>query len=151
VRVRAHETATVVLTDSFSCHDPAGAGAMFDWFHGDVVVEDLQRQVLARDRLRVSGAAIAQRYPGITGTYASQGSLFIIRRRGEIAELVDVLRTATAGVDHVYAGASALPNGCGAWLRIMAEDAVGLRAAMTAAWQATRCLLTGRVPAPRRK
>jgi urease accessory protein len=151
VHVRAHESATVVLADSFSRHDPAGAGAVFDWFHGDVVVEDLQGQVLARDRLRVPGGAIAERYPGITGTYASQGSLFIIRRRGEIAELLGALRTATAGVEHIYAGASALPNGCGAWLRIMAQDAVGLRAAMTAAWQTTRCLLTGRVPAPRRK
>jgi urease accessory protein len=151
VRVRAHETATVVLADSFSCHDPAATGAKFDWLHGDIVVEDLQGQLLARDRLRVPGGAIAERYPGITGTYASQGTLFIIRRRGEIAELVDALRTATGEIDHIYAGASALPNGCGAWLRIMAQDAVGLRAAMTAAWQATRCLLTGRLPAPRRK
>lgn len=151
VRVRAHESATVVLTDSFSCHDPAGAGAMFDWFHGDVVVEDVRARVLARDRFRVFGAAIAERYPGVTGTYGSQGSLFVIRRRGELAELVDALRTATAGIDHIYAGVSALPNDCGAWLRILARDAVGLRAAMIAAWQATRSLLTGRVPAPRRK
>ncbi len=151
VRVRAHEGATIVLTDSFSSHDPAGTGATFDWFHGDVVVEDRQGRVLARDRVRVSGGAIVERCPGITGTYASQGSLFVIRRRGESTELVGALRTATAGIDGVYAGASTLPNGCGAWLRIMAQDAVGLRAAMTAAWQSTRFLLTDRVPAPRRK
>jgi urease accessory protein len=151
VRVRAHETATVVLSDSFSCHDPAGTGAMFDWFHGDVVIEDRQGRVLARDHVRVSGGAIAERRPGITGTYASQGSLFVIRRRGESTELVGALRTAMDGIDGVYAGASALPNGCGAWLRIMAQDAVGLRAAMTAAWQSARRLLTDRMPAPRRK
>jgi len=151
VRVRAHETATVVLTDSFSSHDPAGGGALFDWFDGDVVVEDAQGQVLARDRCRVPGAAIAGRYPGIAATYASQGSVFVVHRRVRTADLVDALRTATAGIDRVYAGASALPNGCGAWLRIMAEDAVGLRAATTAAWQSVRHLLTDRVPAPRRK
>ena len=150
VRVRAHESATVVLADAFSCHDPAGAGAMFDWFHGDVVVEDLQGRLLARDRFHVTGAAIGDRCPGITGTYASQASLFVIRR-GEVAALVDALRAATAEIDGVYAGASALPNGCGAWLRIMARDAVAVRAAMTAAWQAARRGLTGHVPAPRRK
>lgn len=150
VRVRAHESATVVLADAFSSHDPAGAGAMFDWFHGDVVVEDLQGRLLARDRFRVSGTAVAERCPGITGTYASQASLFVIRR-GEVAALVDALRAATAEIDGVYAGASALPNGCGAWLRIMARDAVAVRAAMTAAWQAARRRLTGHVPAPRRK
>jgi urease accessory protein len=151
VRVRAHESASVVLSDSFSCHDPAGAGAMFDWLRGDLVVEDLQGRVLARDRFRISGAAMAEGYPGITGTYASQGSLFVIRRQGDLAELIDALRTATADIGHIYAGVSALPNDCGAWLRILAQDAVGLRAAMAAAWQATRSLLTGRVPAPRRK
>jgi hypothetical protein len=33
----------------------------------------------------------------------------------------------------------------------MAADGVALRAAMTAAWQAVRRLLTGMTPAPRRK
>ena len=148
--VRAHQSATVIVTDSFSCHDPAGGGALFDWFHGDLVVRGWQGRVLARDRFRIPGTAVAGRYPGITAAYASQGSVFVIHS-GRTAELVDTLRTATAGIDHIYAGASALPNGCGAWLRIMAPDAVGLRAAMTAAWQSTRRLLTGRLPAPRRK
>jgi urease accessory protein len=150
VRVRVHESATVVLTDSFSSHDPTGVGAMFDWFHADVAIEDLQARVLARDRFRVSGAAVSERCPGITGTYASQGSFFVVRRGG-IAGLVDALRAATAEIDDIYSGVSALPNECGVWLRILARDAVALRAAMAAAWQATRSLLTGRVPAPRRK
>lgn len=150
VHVRAHETATVIVTDSFSCHDPAGGGAMFDWFHGDLVVQDWQGRVLARDRFRVPGTAVAGRYAGITAAYASQGSVFVIHR-GRTAELVDALRTATAGIDHIYAGASALPNGCGAWLRVMAIDAVGLRAATAAAWQSIRRILTGRLPSPRRK
>jgi urease accessory protein len=151
VHVRAHETATVVLADSFSCHDPAGRGTMFDWFRGEVVVEDLQERILARDRFRVSGADIAERCPGLTGAFATQGTLFVIHRQVRAADLVDALRAATAGIGQVYAGASELPNGCGAWLRILAADAVGLRAAMIASWQSVRLLLTGRLPAPRRK
>jgi urease accessory protein len=151
VRVRAHETATVVVADSFICHDPAGAGALFDRFDGDLRVEDLQGRLLMLDRFRVTGAIVADRWPGITGAAATQGSLFVIRRQGPANALGDALRHAAGNVVHGYAGASELPNGCGAWLRVMAADGVALRAAMTAAWQAVRETLTGRTPAPRRK
>lgn len=151
VRAQVADTATVILADSFSRHDPAGTGATFDWFHGDVAVEDRQGRALARDRFRIAGADVAARRPGITGGHATLGTLFVIRRGEGAGALVDALRAATAALGDVYAGASTLPNGCGAWLRIMAADAVALRAAMTAAWQSVRHLLTGRVPAPRRK
>jgi len=150
-RVRAHETATVVVADSFICHDPAGAGAMFDRFNGDLRVEDLQGRLLMLDRFRVTGAIVADRWPGITGAAATQGSLFVIRRQGPANALGDALRHAAGNVVHGYAGASELPNGCGAWLRVMAADAVALRAAMTSAWQAVRETMTGQTPAPRRK
>jgi len=149
--VRAHAAATVVVADSFICHDPAAAGAMFDRFQADLRVEDPQGRLLMLDRCRTAGAVVADRRPGITGAFAAQGGLFVIQRQGASSALVDALRTATTGVADVYAGASELPNGCGAWLRVMAADAVALRAAMTAAWQAVRRALTGRTPAPRRK
>jgi urease accessory protein len=151
VRIRAHEAATVVVADSFMCHDPAGAGAMFDRFNGDLRVEDLQGGLLMLDRFRVTGAMVADRRPGITGAVATQGSLFVIQRQGPANALVDALRHAAGDIAHSYAGASELPNGCGAWLRVMAADGVALRAAMTAAWQAARETLTGQTPAPRRK
>ena len=111
---------------------------MFDWFHGEVVIEDLQDRILARDRFRLAGADIAARCPGLTGGFATQGSLFVIHRQGRAAELVEALRSATAEIAQVYSGASELPSGCGAWLRILAADAVGLRTAMTAAWRSER-------------
>jgi urease accessory protein len=151
VRVRAHETATVVVADSFICHDPAGVSAMFDRFNSDLRVEDLQGRLLMLDRFRVTGAVVADRRPGITGAFAAQGGLFVIQRQGASSALVDALRNATADIAAVYAGASELPNGCGTWLRVMAADGVALRAAMMAAWQAVRETLTGRTPAPRRK
>jgi hypothetical protein len=61
------------------------------------------------------------------------------------------LRRATADAADVYVGASDLPNGCGAWLRVMAADAIALRTTLVAAWQAARQTLTGQIPAPRRK
>lgn len=151
VRIRAHETATVIVADSFICHDPAGCGAMFDRFDGVLRVEDPPGRLLMLDRFRATGAILADHRPGITGPFAAQGGLFVIQRLGASSALVDALRNAISDIADVYAGASELPNGCGAWLRVMAADGVALRAAMTAAWQAVRQTLTGRVPSPRRK
>ena len=151
VRIRAHETATVIVSDSFICHDPAGGAAMFDLFHGGLRVEDLQGRLLMLDRVRVGGALVAGRRPGITGGFATQGSLFVIQRQGAASALVDVLRNTAADMPHVYAGASELPSGCGAWLRVLAADGSALRAAMSTAWQAVRQTLTGQTPALRRK
>lgn len=150
VRIRAQESATVVVADSFICHDPAASGAMFDWFHGDLTVENGDGVVLAMDRFRVTGDVVAGAAPGITGRFGAQGSLFVVSRQ-QPDRLLDGLREALSGVPDIYAGASLLPTGCGAWMRIMAPDAVALRAAMTAGWQAARASVTGQVPAPRRK
>lgn len=151
LRIRAHETATVVVADSFICHDPAGAGAMFERFQGALRVEDLQGNLLALDRFHTTGATIAERRAGITGAFVVQGGLFVIQRQGAAPAVVDALRAAAAGIAQTYAGASELPNGCGAWLRVMAADGIGLRTAMTSAWQAVRATVTGQIPMPRRK
>jgi len=151
LRIRAHETATVVVADSYICHDPAGRGAMFDRLEGSLRVEDPEGRLLALDRFCASGAIVADQCPGITGAFACQSSLYVVQRREGSAALVEALRTAAADIAQVYAGASDLPNGCGAWLRVMAADAIALRAAMTTAWQAVRQTLLGQTPAPRRK
>lgn len=150
VRVRAHDSATVIVADSFICHDPTASGAMFDWFHGDLTIENGDGVLLALDRFRVTGDVVAAGMPGITGRFGAQGSLFVVSRRSPDT-LLDGLRAALSGVPEIYAGASLLPAGIGAWMRIMAPDAVGLRAAMTAGWQAARAGVTGQVPTPRRK
>jgi len=151
LRIRAHENATVVVADSFICHDPAGTDAVFERFQSELRVEDPQGNLLALDRFRTTGATVAARRPGITGPFAAQGGLFVLQRQGASPALADALRKATADIGQTYAGASELPNGCGAWLRVMAGDGIGLRTAMTAAWQAARTTLTGRTPVPRRK
>jgi urease accessory protein len=49
----------------------------------------------------------------------------------------------TAGV---YAGASELPNGAGAWLRVLAADLSAATAAVDAGWRAARRALLGAEP-----
>ena len=151
VRLRAAATATVITADSFICHDPGGRGLMFEWYHGDLAIEDSSGAVVARDRFRIGGNAVGARMPGLTGGFSTQGTLFIVDRQRPVQTLVDALREAVAGFGEVYAGASALPGDCGASLRVIAADAVSLRATMTGAWQALRRRLTGLTPSPRRK
>jgi len=151
VRVRAHDAATVLVSDSFICHDPGGKGAAFDWYHGALTVEDPSGAALAQDRFRATGGAVQAATLGITGAFAAQGSFFVLHRRLPAPAIVEALREAVAGLPGTYAGASALPSECGAWLRVAATDGVALRTAMGAVWQGVRRLLTGRTPAPRRK
>src|SRR5262249_13797742 len=151
VCVRADETATVLLSDSFIGHDPQCGGAAFDSYRGTLTIEDRTGAMLARDRFRVTGSAMRAATPGITGAFATQGSFFVLHQRLPAQAIVEALREAVAGLPGTYAGASALPSDCGAWLRVAAVDGVGLRSAMSSAWQAVRRLLTGLTPALRRK
>ena len=151
IRLRADAAATVVVADSFICHDPAGSGASFDWYHGSLAVEDAAGAVVARDRFKIDGGDVDAALPGITGRFVTQGALYILDRQRPVQALVDALRESVPTMDRIYAGASALPGDCGAWLRVIAADGVSLRAAMTGAWQAVRRLLTGMTPPPRRK
>src|SRR5262249_2104042 len=128
VRVRADETATVLLSDSFIGHDPDGGDAAFDWYRGTLTVEDRSGATLAQDRFRVTGGAMQAATPGITGAFATHGSFFVLHRRLPAEAIVAALREAVAGLGGIYAGASALPAGCGAWLRVAAADGVALRA-----------------------
>jgi hypothetical protein len=50
-----------------------------------------------------------------------------------------------------FAGASELPNGSGAWAKLLCEDGVALRRIMDDLWITARQALRGTLPARRRK
>jgi urease accessory protein len=150
VRVRAHESATVIVGDSFLGHDPTGDGRPFDWYASDLLLEAGDGTARVRDRFVLSGRDFAAGEPGIGGAYATQGTLYVFHAGGGTESVVEALRDALAG-DGIYAGASTLPNGAGAWARILAADGAALKGAMTAAWSAAREALYGSRPSPRRK
>lgn len=148
--IRAHRGATVLAAESFLLHDPAGAGAPFHWLRAETRVEDEGGELLALDRFHVTGASVLAGQPGVHGPFALQGTLMVVRRddpEGALAALRGALEASSAA----WAGASLLPNGAGAWLRVLARDAIALRAVMQAAFCAVRVLATGQPPGPRRK
>lgn len=150
VTMRLQPGATAILGDSLLLHDPRGGDGVFGWAKSETRIEDASGRLLVCDRFLVEGAAMARGLPGITGNFAAQGSLFVATTLEPAVELVVAMRRALVQPG-VYGGAGLLPNQTGAWARILAADAAGLRAAMFAVWAAARELLTGSPPNPRRK
>jgi urease accessory protein len=151
VRVRADPHAQVMLWDAVIAHDPAGRTRPFDWLLSDLMITDPQGAVLARDRYRLEGEVFRAARPGVMHGHACQGAFVVVQRAVPQEQMVDVLRTALPASEGIYAGATRLPADCGAWVRVLARDAVELRDALQRAWYAARQMLTGCEPAARRK
>ncbi len=148
--VRAHPTATVLACDSFLPHDPDGGASPFGWLRSDTRIEDETGRLLAVDRFEVTGAASMANTVGVQGAYRIQATLMVVHRRDPAAALA-ALRSVVPEGGGVYAGASLLPGGAGAWLRALSSDAVALRRLVRDGWAAAREQLTGAPPGIRRK
>jgi urease accessory protein len=145
------DDAVCIAGDALLLHDPRAGGAHFDWFDAIAEVRDADGRLLACDRQRVTGRDFSRPLPGVLGRRRAQGTLLFALRGSRIDPLLGAVREALAAVPDLYAGASRLPNGCGVWARLLAEDAIALRAGWYAAWAAARKLLTGMTPQPRRR
>lgn len=151
VDLRVHPDATVVVGDAFLAHDPQAAGQPFGTLESTLTVADDAGTLRAADRFVVRGDTFAQAQVGVQGRHTLQGTLLVAHARDPLAVL-DALRSVVpASTVPVYAGASLLPNGAGAWLRALGSDAVATRALLRDAWVAVRVALTGRPPGLRRK
>ncbi len=103
------------------------------------------------DRFRILGREVLAVTPRIMKGYRAQGQIMIVQRSNRTSEILTRLRAEIAVIDDVWAGASALPNEAGIWLRLLARDGAALRSGMTAAWAAASEGITGVRPVPRRK
>lgn len=148
--IRAAANATVIAAESFLLHDPTGGEQSFDELRSTTRVEDEAGRLLALDRFHIDGRTVVARRPGVNGTFGLQGTLMLVHRADPAGALA-ALRSALPESGDVLAGASLLPGDCGAWLRVLAGDAIALRAAMSAGWSAARRLATGSAPGLRRK
>lgn len=150
VKVRMQPGSTVIVGDSILLHDPRGGDGVFGWLKSETRIEDAGGRLQVCDRFLVEGADMARGLPGITGACLAQGSLFVATTAKPGGDLVEAMR-AVLPAPGVYGGAGLLPNKTGAWARILATDAAGLKSAMFAAWAAAREILTGKPPIQRRK
>ncbi|MEO8630719.1 MAG: urease accessory protein UreD [Betaproteobacteria bacterium] len=158
--VRLHETATVVLWDAILTHDPQQRGSgeshwgeshWFDRLESEVSVRSCDGRLWVRDRYVAAGALLAQNLAGINASHTCQGTFMLLHRGLPATQLVSALRDALREKREAYAGVSALPNACGVGVRVLAPDAIALRAALQTAWHAARELLLGSPPGVRRR
>ncbi|USX45244.1 urease accessory protein UreD [Dietzia kunjamensis] len=89
-------------------------------------------------------------HPLVTGDADAIGTLFVVAP-GPADELAAVMRSAAdaVGADSapVRCGVSTLPDGCGAWLRVLGRGQEHVESAVRAVWSAARVHLLG-APAP---
>ena len=88
--------------------------------------------------------------PGRLGPHGALATLYVVSDRAPARALSDRLHARIAGAPDVFGGASELPNGCGAWARVLGPSSRQVQAALHAAWDEARMALFG-IPAPDRR
>ena len=130
-RVRLAPGAQALVREAFLHHAPATASGLFRLFESELIVSNVDGEQRAVDRQRI---ADPQRRPELRETlrrFPAQGAVYALGAPFD-GGCVGDLRAAVAPLD-VWAGASLLPNGCGAYLRVLAPDGHALRTALDAA------------------
>ena len=152
LHLRLGEGATAILADAFLPHDPAGAHECFGSYESEAEVEDASGRRLVLDRFRLSGAEAQASMVGVMGSRAMQATVLAVSNAVAPEALLTALRQGMETcAPTVYGAASLLPNACGAWVRLLAEDGAALTGATAQLWACAREAVTGTRPRPRRK
>ncbi len=151
VVVQMHPSATVLIADAFTSHDPVANQDNFTEYHNETRVEDLHGKLLCLDRYCVSGKQFCSGQLGVMGKNAVQGTFMLLNSTHSSTDMCELLRRSLQSHFDGYAGVSTLPNGCGAWVRLVAFEAFALRSAIQEVWAVTRQAVMGTRPHNRRK
>ena len=143
--------ALALVSDSFLGHDPDGRGQTFYNYASEIVIANEGGRVLAVDRLRVNGDSFGGACPGISGSYAAQGTMIVAGLALPSPALAESLRDIRTGRNEAAIGVSELPKSTGVILRLLAADGASLKRAMASAWSMARMVLKGALPVERRK
>lgn len=158
IRVELAENARLLLSDSFSWHDPRyktrpadeAADQAFDFYHSNIEIYGPSGKAIVLDRFRLTGDVALSKNTAVHGGYQTQGTLLLI----DLAfseQLLSTLRSMLDQFPNCYAGASTLPNRSGIIVRFLAEDSIGLQQILQQSWIVLREQLFGTTPLPRRK
>ena len=152
MKVSVEKGGCAILGDSFLAHDPSGLEqAPFDDLFVEVSVHGAEDELLVLDRMSLDGGTAFLSVPGLTGSRFAQGSIYFIWDGKTPDAMARVMGEAMQPFEGIYAGASTLPGGCGAYARILADDPLALDHALWGVAAACRKLATGQDMPPRRK
>jgi hypothetical protein len=147
--ISADPEATVIFGETLISGRLARQEAhVYDFYWAETEARGPDGTLLFADVLRLSPAGGDEpRSAGRLGAHDVVATLYIVTRQLDPIPLVALLRSALASSPDVLAGASELPNGCGAALRLLARTSKPAKAALRTAWNAARMALPG-IPAP---
>jgi urease accessory protein len=158
IHVEMAENSRLMLSDSFSWHDPrykkrpadSLADQAFEQYHSNIEIYNERGQVMVLDRFRLKGDVALSNNCGIHGPYQSQGSILLIQEEST-EKFLEPLRRMFGGFSKSYAGASLLPNKSGLIIRFLAEDGIELQRILEHSWIVLREQMFGCTPMRRRK
>lgn len=84
------------------------------------------------------------------GGEAVLASLYVVSRKMPARALAERLHACVSALPDIRGGASELPNGCGAWVRVLGPTSATVAAALHAAWGEARIAVLG-APVPNRR
>jgi urease accessory protein len=146
---RLSRDAVLFLTDAFASHDPTGAAHPFDHYTADLrIVDDADGRLILRDLMTITGRDLKGRGSPIGKWRISAVHLFVgpqARIPGRDAVIAATLDPEAIG------GVSALPNGAGWGVRLLAANAVANRRVAEALFGLAVRAALGATPAARRK
>lgn len=136
--VTADPSATVLVADSFIAGRLArDERHAYDVYATDFEVRRPDGSLAVADRIRLDRDSVTG--PGRFGSETLMASLFVVHAGFDVAELVDEL----SRHGDVRWGASTLPDGVGAWVRILGDDSPSVRAAWLAVYDRARRVAIG--------
>jgi urease accessory protein len=114
------------------------------------VVRDGAGLELCADTMELEPARRSPTCRGLLGAFSYAGSVVVAAERAN-AEFAASLDAVLGAVPHVLGAAGPLPNGAGAYARVLTNSSKALRTALDTAWRVARVALIGVAPPPRRK
>ena len=114
-----------------------------DRFESLVEIRRPDGDLLARDTVMLGGDAPPARL-GRLGGHLAMGTLYVVHAGFEALTLRESIDPSLG--PGIAVGASDLPDGAGAWLRVLAPDARSVLAVLRAAWAAARLQILGVKP-----
>ncbi|MGH8822738.1 MAG: urease accessory protein UreD [Rhodoferax sp.] len=149
MRITVDPDATVIFGETLLPGRVArGEAHAYALYYTDTEVRTPDGRLLFADRLKLEPRLASPRSPGLLGGYDVLATLYVVTRKSPAKALVERLHHCLASQPpEVLAGASELPNGCGAAVRILGPTSAAVAAAMRVAWNEARLAVVS-LPAP---
>jgi len=128
--------------------EACGESLAYDVFQSETEVLRPDGATLFRDSTRLCPAEDLAS-PGLLGPWRALGTLFAVADGLDASVFEATVVDCEGG--RLAAGCSDLPNGAGAWFRVLAGDGPAAHHAVRAAWAASRMRLLGAAPPPGRR